>query len=161
MRAQPAPLSQHKLTRLNAWMRLKLAAFVGWCLFWTGLGRTIPRQTLDFIAARVHMLVSLSVADRLPEMRRSPHRHGRLKRSTKRTLAGAHWRRLTRGKRGGDWASRVFAILAFVRDAEVHIVRQLRRLRRGFTRLRVILPLSETCALAAPPLCAVGGADTS
>jgi len=163
MRAPSAPISQHRLNRLNAMFRLAMAAFVGWCLFWTGLGRTIPRQTLDYVARVAHLLVGLSVLNRMPELAPSLHRHGRKKHWKRRTLAGAHWRRLTLGKskRAEDWASRVFAILAFIRDAETHIARQLRRLRRGFTRLRVILPRGETCALAEPPLCAAAGADTS
>ena len=153
-----APISRHKLARLFAWAHLWLAWFAGRCLLWTALGRPIARRDLDCVARHMHMLVDLKLAARMPALAPTRNRHGRVKPYTERTLAGARFRRLTRGR---TWADRVMAILAFVRDADAHVARQLKRLRRGFTRLRVILPRAQGCALPAPAPTTAFAADSS
>lgn len=146
MKPHPIPITRHKLARLFAWAQLWLACVLDRCGWLYALGERLPRRELDAMARAAHHLVSLKAAARMPRLARSRDRHGRLKRVTLRTIMGARFRHLTRGR---TWAARVFAILAFVRDADLHAARLLKRMKRGLTRLRVILPRAEACALPA------------
>jgi hypothetical protein len=158
MQSRPNPINRHKLARLVAWGQLLLVWWVPRVAAWALQGRPITRRELDRVARALQPLMVARVMARMPVLQRSRNRHGRLKHYTRRTLAGAYFRRLTRGR---TWAERIFALLAFMRDAKRHIARQLKRLRRGLTRLRVILPRAEACALPALPACAVLASDTS
>jgi hypothetical protein len=115
-------------------------------------------RALDRIARGVAALILLNARPRWRQRLVANHRHGCLKRSTLRTLIGSALRRALRGR---DFATRLAAILAVVRDAERHIANLLRRLHKGLTRLRTIAPLREDAAFAqAERACAIG-ADTS
>lgn len=158
MKPRPIPITAIRLSRLFAWAQLWLVYVVGRCLLWQSLGRPVTRRELDYVARKMHLLLDLKVSALLGEAPRTRNRHGRLKAYTWRTVAGARFRCLTRGR---TWATRVFAILAFVRDADQHIARQVKRLKRGLTRLRVLLPCAQSCTLPALAPCAVCAADTS
>jgi hypothetical protein len=158
MQSRPNPINRHKLARLVAWAQLLLVRLVGRCVAWAAEGKPITRRELDRVARALQSLMLARVMARMPVLQRSRNRHGRLKHYTRRTLAGAYFRRHTRGR---TWPERIFALLAFMRDSERHIARQLKRLRRGLTRLRVILPRAEACALPASAARAVLASDTS
>jgi len=158
MQTRPILIPDYKIARLYAWAMLWLGRVVAWSVYWAALGVLPTRRELDGVARRMHRLVVFSVVNQLSRLRPTRNRHGRHKRWTFRTFAGSRFRRLTRGK---DWAHRIFAILAFIRDAKQHIARLLKRLRRGLTRLRVILPRAESCALIACAPAAPCAADTS
>lgn len=158
MQSRPKPISRHRLARLFAWAQLLLVRFVGRAIVWAVQGKPVTRRELDCVGRALHMLMMARVSQRLPALPRSRNRHGRLKRATRRISIGSYFRRQTRGR---TWPERIFAILAFMRDAKRHIARQLRRLRRGLTRLRVILPRAETCVLAPSPVHTPCAADTS
>ena len=167
MRIAPTPpLSNHRLARLTAWARLWLVWFVGVCL--THFGADAPqswrrgaRRQLGKAARMVAQLIFLHAAARVgPLPRRAIHRHGRRKQAGgARAIIGAALRRALRGK---DLPSRLASILTLMRDSEHHIAKLARRLARGLTRLRVILPARERVPhVAAGPLAALAGADTS
>jgi hypothetical protein len=159
MRQAPEPiLTRHRLARLDAWARLWLMWCVGAVAAWWSDGGRAPARALDPLARHVGALIVLNAAARMPVLARAKHWRGRRKHAALRTVAGAPLRRAMRGR---DYPSRVIAILTVMRDAERHIARLLRRLRRGLTRLRVLLPESEAApaprAIALAPACA----DTS
>ncbi len=158
MQSRPNPINQHKLARLIAWAQLLLVWLVGRCVAWAAEGKPITRRELDRVARALQSLMMARVMARMPALPPSRNRHGRLKHVTRRICIGSYFRRMTRGR---TWPERIFALLAFMRDAKRHIARQLKRLSRGLTRLRVILPRAEACALPAPAAYAVAGADTS
>ncbi len=158
MRTAAEPfITNHRLARLNAWMRLWLVWFAGACAAWWSGGAS-ARQ-LDALAYRVCQLIVINTAARFTPKLRAAHRHGRLKHVRSRTIVGSAIRRAMRGK---DGPSRLFAILAIVRDMDRCVAALLRRLRRGLTRLRVIVlqpgspPLFASASRSAP-ICA----DTS
>ncbi len=159
MRTAPAPISQHKLSRLTAWLRLWLIWFAGVFAQMWGKGEGAHARAFDAPARYVAHLIILHVFARLKLKPRCAHRHGRLKYASLRAVAGSALRRATRGR---DGAARLFAIFAVLREMDAHVARLLRRLRNGLTRLRVILPLAEAApAPCAPaPLC-IAFADTS
>ncbi len=159
MRSAPAPISQHKLARLNAWMRLWLIWFAGVFAEMWGRGEGAHARAFDEPARYVAHLVILHVFARLKLKPRCAHRHGRLKYASLRAVAGSALRRTMRGR---DGAARLFAIFAVLRDIDAHVARLLRRLRNGLTRMRVILPRAETApAPCAPAFPRVAFADTS
>lgn len=140
MRKTPRPpISDHRLARLTAWLRLWLIWFVGLCARAGDWGWR-PRD-LDPLARFVAHLVIIGAARRLDldafAMRRGRHRYGRAGREIQRTQAGA---RLRCALRGRDWRTRLMAILTVIRDLDAHVSALARRLRRGLTRLRVIAP---------------------
>ncbi len=163
MRPSPTPpLSSHRLARLNTWARLWLAWFV-----WVFLAHFGPdpsqrqaRRQLDHAASVVGQMIFLLAAARVRLPPRQNHRHGRLKQSgLMRALIGASLRRALKGK---DAHSRLAAILVIMRDAGQHSAKLARRLARGLSRLRVIVPAPEHAPLFATAPCARAAcADTS
>jgi hypothetical protein len=151
-------ITNHRLARLNASMRLWLVWFAGACAAWWSGGERASARQLDALAYRVCQLIVVNTAARYTPKQRSPHRHGRLKSVRQRTIVGSAIRRAMRGKRAPH---RLFAILAIVRDMDRRVTTLLRRLRRGLTRLRVIVLKPEPAPLFASahytPICA----DTS
>jgi len=159
MRQAPKPiLSTRRLARLNAWARLWFVWFAGAvATWWSGGGRAHPRA-LDRVARLVARIIVINVAAHVPPIAPSRNRHGRLQAVTLRRLCGG---RLRRAMRGRDYPSRLMAILTVMRDAARHIVRELRRLRRGLSRLRILYPEAGDAPLivSAPP--AAVSPDTS
>lgn len=140
MRKTPRPpISDHRLARLTAWLRLWLIWFVGLCAH-AGTWGGRPRD-LDPLARFVAELVIVSAGRRLDveafAVKRARHRQGRRVREGLRTQTGARLRRTLRGR---DWRTRLMAILSVMRDLDTHVSALARRLRRGLTRLRVIDP---------------------
>ncbi|MEQ1812437.1 MAG: hypothetical protein ABL889_21085, partial [Terricaulis sp.] len=143
MRRSPRP-TKHRVDRLNAWARLWLVWFVGFCAsFWRD-DRTQERDVAR-AARTVASLVILNAVERMPTPPRANNRHGRLNPSRQRAIAGS---RLRRALRGRDWRTRLMAILTVMRDLDAHAAQLIRRLSRGLTRLRVIDPKPQ----AGPPL---------
>lgn len=153
MRTAPQIISTHRLARLNAWARL-------WLVWFVGVASALWRpRALDHVARGVGSLILLNAAARWRRRIRTNNRHGRVKRETRRIAIGS---RLRRALRGRDFASRLGAILAVVRDAEHHIARLLRRLHKGLTRLRTIAPeRGATPPLACAERAFTASADTS
>ncbi len=158
MRQSPRPLiAEHRVARLNAWARLWLMWFVGFCAsFW----RDDAAQTRDVarVARTVALLVFLNAAARMPPPPRVNNRHGRLNPVRDRALAGS---RLRRALQGRDWRARLLAILTVMRDLETHVAAFMRRLPRGLTRLRVIDPKPEFAPALAHFATSAAGADSS
>ncbi|MGE0739971.1 MAG: hypothetical protein AB7O98_01415 [Hyphomonadaceae bacterium] len=127
---------------------------------WLAGGRAPSPRRLDGAARAAGLLVFFTVAARMTPPRAGVQRHGRLNppNARERRVIGARLRKLLRGR---DFATRLRAILAVVRDLETHVARLMRRLRHGLTRLRVIDPLA--CAEACAPRIAasVALADSS
>ncbi|MBX3430672.1 MAG: hypothetical protein KF779_13905 [Hyphomonadaceae bacterium] len=149
--------THHRVNRLNAWARLWLVWFVGFCSsFWRD-----DRAQAGDVARVARGIASLAVVNamaRMPAPRRTNNRHGRLNPARQRTVAGS---RLRRALQGRDWRTRLMAILSVMRDLDTHATRLARRLHRGLTRLRVIDPKPD--AEPAPAhfaACAIG-ADSS
>jgi hypothetical protein len=157
---RPIFANAHRLSRLVAWLRLWLAWAVGAFGVWMSQGERPSRRALDKIARfACHLVVFHACARVCPRWRRSAHRHGRLKRLTRRVVIGA---RLRKAVRGHDFAARLLAILTFVRDMERHIAHAARRLRAGFSRLRILyLQPEPALALSRTPRSAIACADTS
>ncbi|MGE0742943.1 MAG: hypothetical protein AB7O98_16525 [Hyphomonadaceae bacterium] len=142
MTIHPTPISHQRLARLNAWARL-------W-LIW--LGGLVARffsndwraRDLDHAAKIVGKLLMINTAMHV-RAQRTPKRYGRRKDYILRTILGSHIRRALRGS---TFATRFFAILSVMRDLDQHVVRLVRRLRNGLTRLHIIDPLtvSDACA---------------
>jgi hypothetical protein len=161
MRKAPAILTNtHRIARLTAWLVL----WVRGC-FWAmcaGLadGDIRRRRELDKMARAVCTIVVFNAASRARAIgRRSLHRHGRLGRLHRRAIIGS---RLRKSARGRDFAARLCAVLALVRDMERHIKTAARRLARGFTRLRILDPTPEAAPVLRPaPHGAIACADTS
>jgi len=162
MRRTPRPpISDHRLARLNAYLRLFLIWFVGVFAVGWASGARYHRRQLDRIACGVANVVIANACVRLPAKarRRSGNRHGRVKHASLRAIRG--WR-LSRALDGRDWPSRLAAILAVVRDLDAHVAALARRLRSGLTRLRVIDPKPESPpALPLAPHSAAVFADSS
>lgn len=158
MRRSPRPLiSHHRVDRLNAWARLWLMWFVGFCAsFW----RDDRAQSRDVArAARaVASLVVINAVARLPALPQVKHRHGRLNPLRDRAIAGS---RLRRALQGRDWRSRLMAILTLMRDLDTHVTRLARRLNRGMTRRRVIDPKPEAAPALTHVATPVASADSS
>jgi hypothetical protein len=96
MRTAPRPqLSDHRLARLNAWLRLWLVWFVGLCVPWWSDDRA---RQLDRVAFAVASLVVLNATRRLSAraLRPSGNRHGRLNLVRPRTVIGSRLRRALR-----------------------------------------------------------------
>ena len=131
--------------------------FVGFCAsFWRD-DRAQARDVAN-VARSVAALVVVNALQRLPHLRASNNRHGRLNPARLRALAGA---RLRRALQGRDWRARLMAILAVMRDLDTHVTELARRLRRGLTRLRIIDPKREAAPAPADlGACAVA-ADSS
>lgn len=162
MRSAPDIITSRNRTRhrrLAAWFALKLQWLVFVCSVWMATGwRGRPRQ-LDQVARAAQNLVLIRAAEmRRFLLPRTTHRFGRRERQTNRKLAGSALRRAARGR---DHASRLFAILALIRDIDAHAARLLRRLRRGMTRLRVIDPVAEKGPALVAGACVIASADTS
>jgi hypothetical protein len=160
MRTAPKPfITAHRLARLNAWARLWLMWVVGvWAAWWTRGGRADARA-LDPLARRVGTMIMINAAARFRPPQRSRHRHGRLQPVRLRTILGARLRRAMRGK---DVPHRLVAILTLMRDLDRAVARLLKRLPRGLTRLRVLLPApTQAPLIAAAPSIAPACADTS
>ncbi len=155
MQTRTPIITRHKLARLFAWAQLWLVGFVAACVARNG---AVSRRGFDRVARLAQTLIMVSALAHGTGGRPTRNRHGRKKHVTCRIFIGSRLRAATRGK---TWAARIFAILALIRDADRHVRRLLRRLRRGLTRLRVLLPRSESCALASAPLCVAAHADTS
>ena len=159
MRSASAPISPHKLARLQAWLRLWLIWFAGAFAALCGAGEGADARLFDRASRNVARLVVLHALARLKLSPRCAHRHGRLKDASFRAIAGSALRRAMRGR---DGAARLFAIFAVLREIDAHVARLMRRLRKGLTRLRVILPRAETApAPGAPAFARVAFADTS
>lgn len=163
MRQTPRPsFSRHRLARLHAWLRLWLIWFVGVCsVWWARGGRSGPRD-LDRLARIVGYLVIVH-ADRLLPVRAfrraANNRHGRVGYVKWRTHIGS---RLRRALRGRDWPTRLYAILAVVRDLQTHVEVLARRLAHGLSRLRIIDPTRGPAPLIAlAPLRALAHNDSS
>ncbi|MBX9747581.1 MAG: hypothetical protein K2X34_11815 [Hyphomonadaceae bacterium] len=144
MRSAPdiiTPRNRTRHRRIAAWFALKLQWLVFVCSVWMTTGwRGESRQLNQFARAAQEMVLMRAAEMRRFSLPRTVHRFGRRERQTNRKLAGSALRRATRGR---DHASRLFAILALIRDVDAHAARLLRRLRRGMTRLRVIDPVAE------------------
>ena len=121
---------------------------------WRGNARQLDQAAL---CAQRLVLIHAGERKRGP-ISNTRHRHGRRGAYTLRKLAGSALRRATRGR---DHASRLFAILALMRDVDAHATRLLRRLKKGLTRLRVIDPISEKGPALFTGCCAIACADTS
>ncbi len=142
---------------MNAWARLWLVWFVGFCAsFW----RDDRAQARDVarIAHGVASIVILNAVQRLPTPPRVKHRHGRLNAGRLRAFAGS---RLRRALQGRDWRARLMAILSVMRDLDMHADTLARRLRRGMTRLRVIDPKCEAEPALAHFAAQAASADSS
>ncbi len=149
-------LNEHRLARLMTCARLSLVWLVG---AFAGLAGELSRRRLDFAARILARLIFLHVAARVRPQRSGVHRHGRLRAIGSRAVVGAALRRALRGK---DFATRLFALLRVMRDADHHIAKLARRLRRGLTRLRALPLLPEPGASIAPaPRASAMRADTS
>lgn len=160
MRASPHPhFSAHRLARLNAWARLWLVWFVGVCAAWFTRGGRARARDLNWLARGVASVVILNVRPTAKAMRPSRNRHGRVTKLHLRTITGS---RLRGALKGRDWASRLVAIVAVMRDLDAHVAALARRLAHGLSRLRVIDPL-PACAppLAPAPLHALACDDSS
>lgn len=161
MRPAPTIVSPHKAARFAGWLRLWLVMAVAyvsahWCAWFAVNARA---RDLDHAARGIRSIVFLNACARLRYPKQSGcDRHGRLKRATLRALLGSRLRHTMRGR---DFASRLVALLAIVRDLDAHIDALVARLRVGLTRLRVIM----AAAGDAPPLVALASdaacADTS
>ncbi len=149
-----------------AWARLFVVGFVG--AVFRHFGEHLPgqlaggmRRQLGLVAGTVAELIFVHAAARvvLPP-HRARHRHGRLKAAGKqRAVIGSSLRGALRGK---TLPARIAAIVSVMRDCEHHIAKLARRLARGLTRLRVIVPAPQPGPrIAAPPLPAAPCADTS
>lgn len=141
----------HRLARLNAWARLWLAWFAGLFAAWCSAGGRMNARELDRLARGVGRLIVINAAARFVRPPRSSHRHGRLKRAQWSTVLGSAIRRAMRGK---DAPTRLVAILSVMRDLDLYVERVLKRLPRGLTRLRVILPAPQAAAALDAPPCA-------
>lgn len=155
MQTRTPPITRHKVARLFAWAQLWLVGFVAACIAWGG---AIPRRTLDRVARRAHILIVCAAVSRGLPGRPSRNRHGRKKHVTRRIVIGARLRAATRGK---SWQARIFAILALIRDAERHIARLMRRLRRGLSRLRILYPARADAPRFSSALTPLAAADCS
>ena len=150
------PISHHRVARLNAWARLWLMWFVGFCAsFWRD-DRTQARDVAR-AARAVASLVILNAVERTAPLRAN-NRHGRLNPARLRTVAGS---RLRRALQGRDWRTRLMAILTVMRDLDTHAARLARRLYSGLTRLRVLDPKPEAAPALAHVSAATARADSS
>jgi hypothetical protein len=157
MRQAPTPIiSPRRLARLNAWARLWLVWVVGW--FAACWNADASPRALDWLAHRVRTLIVVNMAARYTPRPLSVHRHGRLKHVRVPAIVGAKIRRAMRGK---DAPSRLFAILAIMRDMDALVARRLREIGKGLTRLRVIVPTCEGAPRIAAVRLAPASADTS
>lgn len=144
MRPAPKPpISPHRLARLTRWMRLWLKWFA-WAFF-TCFPPNMPRTwrasaeaQLDIVTKTVRDIVFLHACARMPPLKfHAVHRYGRYKRrGERRAIIGSALRKAVRGK---GFRARIAAIIAVMEDIERHIVRLARRLRKGLTRMRVIV----------------------
>jgi hypothetical protein len=117
------------------------------------------RVQLHRLARMVESLLVVQAAALVQPPPRRNHRHGRLQRVNVRNIVGARLRRAMRGK---DLPARLAAIVSVMRDHAHHIAKLARRLARGLTRLRVILPVPECASLVpVPPFTQAACADTS
>lgn len=149
--------TKHRVDRLNAWARLWLVWFVGFCAsFWRD-DRTQARDVAR-AARSVASLVILNAVERMPTPPRTNNRHGRLNPVHLRGVAGS---RLRHALQGRDWRARLMAILTVMRDLDMHVAKLVRRLRRGMTRLRVIDPKPEAAPALAHFIAQTISADSS
>jgi hypothetical protein len=65
-------ITNHRLARLNAWMRLWLVWFAGACAAWWSGGERAGARQLDARAYRVCQLIVINAAARFTPKRRSP-----------------------------------------------------------------------------------------
>jgi len=159
MRARQRFIEPHRLQRIMRWARAFFVWLVGaWAVWLASGGRASPRD-LNRVARFTGLLVITNVGARIIPRKSGVHRHGRLNDiGFDRRLIGARLRKLMRGR---DFASRLHAILCVMRDLETHVAREMRRLRNGLSRQRIIDPVrcAEACAPQAAP--AVAGVDSS
>ena len=149
--------TKHRVDRLNAWARLWLVWFVGFCAsFWRD-DRTQARDVAR-AARTVASLVILNAVERMPTPPRANNRHGRLNPARMRGVVGSNLRRALQGR---DWRARLMAILSVMRDLDTHADALARRLYRGMTRLRVIDPKPEAAPAPAHLIAQTVGADSS
>ena len=149
--------TKHRVDRLNAWARLWLVWFVGFCAsFWRD-DRTQARDVAR-AARTVASLVILNAVERMPTPPRANNRHGRLNPARMRGVVGSNLRRALQGR---DWRARLMAILTVMRDLDRHAGALARRLRRGMTRLRVIDPKPEAAPAPAHFAATAVSADSS
>jgi len=143
---------------LTTWAELWLQAFAAILLFLVDADPACVRRELQRMARFVSTLVFLHVALRFRPPRPKTWRHPVPRAGMLRAVKGGCLRRRLDGR---DPVARFFAILSVMRDLDAEIARLLKRLARGLTRLRVILPERSASALAASALTPVCAADTS
>lgn len=136
------PITQHRLARMTRWMRLRLQGFALFLLLVIVRDPAMLKRALNRESRRVARLILLHVVARLSPLR--PHgAHKPVRRAgLLRALIGSGVRKAVRRR---DPVEHFFALLEAMRDLKLHVERLVRRLAKGTTRLRVILPVRESC----------------
>jgi hypothetical protein len=144
--ARPSPLNEQRLQRLSLWLALTVAWFVAHVL-----GAVAPEAAARLLAQHARSARLLLVARAVKRLgftaARIPLRIER-RRLTCRAVAGAALRHAFRQR---TLAGRARALCAALADAERWIARIVRRLRRGFTKLRCLPKPHRTYLPAAAP----------
>jgi hypothetical protein len=145
-------ISNHRLARLTAWAGLWLQAFAAILISLNPADAPAARRTLARMAQLISYIVMLRAAALAQPCRQRPRWRAPVSRpGMRRSFIGAALRRRLRGR---DPIERFFAILGVMRDLDALVARQAKRLARGLTRLRPMLPAFEDSAqteVALPP----------
>lgn len=138
MSAAPrTPITERRLQRLCLWLALVVAKLAG-----PVLSVIAPRalaRLLDEYARNAAMLLVLRAVKRIgfKAPRRGPI-PVESRRFNARRVAGARLRRALRGWRASSVSDRILTFCAALAEAERWIAHITRRLRRGFTKLRLL-----------------------
>lgn len=157
MRFASASVPTHRIQRLYRWLRVWVLWWLPAMAAWFVLVGRADARALDRIARGVCNIIYLQAIVRAKPPRRVV-RYGPRGRRRCFKLRHAQGARLRQAVRARDFATRVFKIVAFVRDAEAHIARQVRRLESGFRKggakaCAGVLDVALALAPAAMPAC--------
>lgn len=149
------PNSPHAVSRLTAWIRLKLVFFAAVTFFQLMGDRRAHKRWLNHVSLAVAKLVFIHASQRIVR----PRHRGKRRPGQTRALIGSELRRALRRR---DPAEHFFAILTVMRDLEAHVARLAKRLAYGLTRRNAKPPRREHHRIALPLRAFVcAGADTS
>jgi hypothetical protein len=157
--AHPLRISDQRLQRLCLWLALTVAQFAAHVL-----GAVAPQMAARMLTEHADAARNLLILRAIRRVGIKPTRRRsspvEMRRILSRGVVGAALRRALRGRTRADRAHALCAVLA---DAERWIARIVRRLRRGFTKLRC-LPRPRRVrlrAIARAPLFALHAVDTT
>lgn len=126
-------MSDHRFTRVTTWATLWLQAFAVVLLTLSAFDAADAHDALRRMSRRIGNLITLRAANFIRWPKRGARQFGRLKRaSLSRTFIGAALRKRLRSN---SIIALFFALLRVMRDLDMLIARQARRLAKGLTRV--------------------------